>query len=346
MNGPNDPYLCGTDCTGMDEVYVVDVSTTGGFGFPRDAVFQVAVCRVERGKEDFETVLSRNVGMDPMDVGKDSLDYMTEAYGLGADVLYAGDPLIEVVGNVRECLRGKECTAFDVGTVFGRFLCVEPWDLNGTMSILPAVSLRLPKELRGSPSNAYSAMYPDDRFCIGDGREATDRASMTSAVLIRLMELGLYRSVTVEHDGPAGQFHQGADYVHDGVKDGQRDYHQHLERTHDYSPTGQDQDHDGREYQKADEEEHVAGGTGMVAVYLPEPEETKEPRDHGKEEPYVGCRLLPLLPAPGRTALPAGFLDRGLRRDLLVAFWTGYGIGRDQHPTERTVTVGHLVTSV
>ena len=66
----------------MDDVYVVEVAVTGPKGAPKDRVAEVAVCRVLSDGSDFETVYNDSVALDPLDLGKEPLDYMEANYGI------------------------------------------------------------------------------------------------------------------------------------------------------------------------------------------------------------------------------------------------------------------------
>ena len=89
----------------MDEVYVVEVSTTGPKGAPADAVAQIAVCRMLPDGSDFDTVYDATVAMDPKDLGKESLDHLSGCFGINPEDLYLGEDLNRVVGDVQEMSR-------------------------------------------------------------------------------------------------------------------------------------------------------------------------------------------------------------------------------------------------
>ena len=185
----------------MDEVYVVEVSTTGPKGAPADAVAQIAVCRMLPDGSDFDTVYDATVAMDPKDLGKESLDHLSGCFGINPEDLYLGEDLDRVVRDVQEIIFGKECTSYNVGNVFGKHLNYEPWDCTRNLTVLPSISMRLDPELKGPPERehelirtAYDGLCPGDPACVGDGKGAPDLAHMAVSVLMRLRAEGWYRS--------------------------------------------------------------------------------------------------------------------------------------------------------
>ena len=74
----------------MDDVYVVEIAVTGPKGAPKDRVAEGAVGRGRSDGSDFETVYNDSVALDPLDLGKEPLDYMEANYGITPEDLYAG----------------------------------------------------------------------------------------------------------------------------------------------------------------------------------------------------------------------------------------------------------------
>lgn len=175
----------------MDDVYVVEASFTGPKGFPMDRVVEVAVCRMHRDGEDFDTVYNSFVYADPKDLGKDALDYLYENYGIAAETLYAA-PEQEVVGReLLSKLQDTEATSFDVNKTFGQFLCVEPWDLNGELSLFPSISSRLPPEYSGDIRKAYDYVTPGNPLDV-HGMTAMDRCLMATSIMMKLRQTGYF----------------------------------------------------------------------------------------------------------------------------------------------------------
>lgn len=186
---------------GMDDVYVVELATTGPSGYPKDTVAEIAVCRVMSDGSDFETVYNDGIALDPKDLGKDPLDYMEENYGIVPEDLYVGSDVSRVASDVQGLIFGKECTAYNVGNVFGKYLSFEPWDCARNLTVLPSISVRLPPELKGPPEmehtlirSAYDAICPGDPAMVGDGRRAIHLAQMAASVFATLRRNGLARS--------------------------------------------------------------------------------------------------------------------------------------------------------
>lgn len=223
----------------MDDVYVVEAAATGDGGCPVDRIAEIAVCRVS-GSE-FETIYSETVALDPLDLGKDPLDRLSSGFGIGVEDLYSGIPADRVVADVQGILFGRSCTAYDVGNVFGRYLSFEPWDATGNVSLLPSISARLPRELKGRPweehikiAEAYAALCPGDPAEVGSGRRPIHLVQMASEILLALRSGGLYRASQIDPQRPCvqqkirqrAQVEQG---VHDPQRHGQ-DYREHEHR--------------------------------------------------------------------------------------------------------------------
>lgn len=182
----------------MDDVYVVELATTGPLGYPKDTVAEIAVCRMFSDGSDFETVYNDGVALDPMDLGKPSLDYMEENYGIEPEDLYAGSDADRVASDIQKIIFGKDCTAYNVGNVFGKYLSFEPWDCARNLTVMPSISIRLPPEFKGSPENehilirnAYRQICPGDPAEVGDGKRAIHLAQMAASILSTLRRNGL-----------------------------------------------------------------------------------------------------------------------------------------------------------
>ena len=182
----------------MDDVYIVEIASTGNDGMPKDTVAEVAVCRMFSDGSDFETVYYGRIALDPRDLGKESLDHLATVYGIEPEGLYMGDPEEMVVKGLQDAFFGKECTSFDVNFTFGRFLCFEPWDTTGELTLLPSYSVRLDRDLRNPPEGeyaipyAYSRMCPDDPAGVGEGRTALDLAQMSASMMCVLRRNGFF----------------------------------------------------------------------------------------------------------------------------------------------------------
>lgn len=183
----------------MDEVYVVEIATTGPKGAPDDGVAEVAVCRMLADGSDFDTVYDGSVLMDPRDLGKDALDHLTNVYGIKPEELYSGEDLDIVAKGLQKTIFGKECTSYNVGNVFGKHLSFEPWDCAREVTLLPSISSRLDADLRGPPETehelirkAYDSLCPGDPACVGGGRRAMDLAQMATSVLMVLRKDGWF----------------------------------------------------------------------------------------------------------------------------------------------------------
>ena len=175
----------------MDDVYVVEAAMTGPKGFPIDRVVQVAVCCMHKDGTDFDTVYDSFVYAEPMDLGKDSLDYMQEEFSITAGTLYLAPSEDVIAKELLEKLRDCECTSFNVNRTFGQFLCVEPWDLNGEITLLPSISSRLPPEYSRDLTEAYNYVTPGNPMNV-EGKTAMDRCLMSTSIMMKLRETGYF----------------------------------------------------------------------------------------------------------------------------------------------------------
>jgi len=175
----------------MDDVYVVEAAYTGPKGFPMDRVVEVAVCRMHKDGSDFDTIYESFVFADPIDLGKDSLDFMQEEYGITSETLYVAPSEDVVAKELLMKLQDAECTSFNVNRTFGQFLCVEPWDLNGEVTLLPSISSRLPPEHSKSLEEAYNYVTPGNPMEI-KGKTAMDRCLMSTSIMMKLRSTGFF----------------------------------------------------------------------------------------------------------------------------------------------------------
>lgn len=183
----------------MDEVYVTELVTTGNAGYPKDEVVEIAVCRMLADGSDFDLVYNDAVQLDPRDLGKDALDFLLSDCGMEPEELYAGEDQAEVARRLKDVLYGKECTAYNVGNVYGKYLCFEPWDMTRNATLLPSISMRLDPELKGPPERehdlivkAYETLCPGDPAQVGGGRRAIHLAQMAVSVLMGLRREGWF----------------------------------------------------------------------------------------------------------------------------------------------------------
>lgn len=175
----------------MDEVYIVEGAFTGPKGFPFDRVIEISVTRMCADGTDFDTVYDSFIYADPMDIGKDALDYLEQNHGITAEVLYASPEESVVIKELTEKLRDKECTSFDVNQTFGKFLCVEPWDLNGELTMLPSIRSRLPPEYSKTLKDAYDYVTPGNPMGV-QGTNSMDMCLMSTSIMMQLRRTGYF----------------------------------------------------------------------------------------------------------------------------------------------------------
>ena len=184
----------------MSELYVVEINGDGEKGYPENVVAEIGICRIDSEYKDFDTVYHDVILLDPMDIGKSSLDWLSSTSGMDVRELYLGSPVMDVATYVKKIFNGNDVACFDIGEVFGKYLLYEPWDLTHEVSVMPSVSRRIPRNAMSEPGKtlneriryAYSVICPGDPAGIGNGRRALDLAQMTSQMIVVLRSHGLY----------------------------------------------------------------------------------------------------------------------------------------------------------
>ena len=249
---------------------------TGPGGFPQERVVEVSVCRMYSDGTDFDTMYDSFVFAEPMDLGKVSLDYLSDNYGITAEMLYVAPPEDIVVRELFDKLRDRECTSFDVNRTFGQFLCVEPWDLNGEVTFLPSISGRIPPEYAGDIKSAYDYVTPGNPMDV-HGSTSMDLCLMSTSIMMRLRQSGYFRSEVPEEHAQ----------IHDRVQYGQQEQQQIYYHRPDAEDGG---DHARRDYedvpeyeqQQASDEELVAQHVLAVHIEDPQAQEPEHPRDYSQ----------------------------------------------------------------
>jgi hypothetical protein len=183
-----------------EEIFVIQALTTGKDGFPYDEIVDIAVCRVDLDKSEYQTVYHNVIYYDPKKLGKQKLDYLSGTGGPFAEEIYAGDPEKKVSEDVRSIIEGKNIAAFDARQEFGRYMTCDPWDITYRSSVMPSVSSKMPVSLKcKDPSDgpttirkAYRRLLRNDPACVGVGRRAVHLAQMTSELMIHMRSKGKY----------------------------------------------------------------------------------------------------------------------------------------------------------
>ncbi len=182
-----------------DPVYVIESISDGAEGHPYDEILSIAACKVDLDAGDYETVFSEVVQVEPKYVGKRKLDY-AESKGLDVQSLYTGMPLGDIVRELTEIVKGQYVTSYDIRQQFTKYLCNDPWDLTGSVTIMPSIMMRQPISLRckypeDEPDiivKAYRKAFRNDPANVGKNRDAMELAQMASMVAISLRARGKY----------------------------------------------------------------------------------------------------------------------------------------------------------
>ena len=186
------------DTSTVSRISVVKVITDGNRGFPYDRIVQI-------GAVDADTE-TRIISGEMLITVRSDIDSWTQAQrehvgdSVSEDDIRNGTPLRDAVQAVKDRLRGRDSTSFEISNTFGRYLSFEPWDLTQETSILPSVSFRLPSTVRGMDTSKENMFidrayrkYLDDPLGLSDRkRDALDYAKETAMILFHLRDRGYY----------------------------------------------------------------------------------------------------------------------------------------------------------
>ncbi len=190
-----------------DEIYILDIETTGLEGAPKDLVVDVGICRVSLRRGSVEDVYSSVLGYDV-----DSWnDYYKEAWifqntDLTLKMVAEAPPAREVIKDVRRILRNRKVTAYNISYDMDKFLFQEPWDMKGEFTLCNDIMLaatpvcKVPNEYYGRKYRypkldvAYSKIVEGDPANIHgvQSHRALSDARMASYVMVQMFRNGDY----------------------------------------------------------------------------------------------------------------------------------------------------------
>jgi len=183
----------------VDEVHVLAISKTGENGFPVDQVVEVAVFRVDLSQNIMESVFDTLVKQDTSVWSEEVTTHVQETYGILPEAVESGRDEEEVASELRDIIRDKVITGFDIKGDFQGHLTNEPYDLNNVAEFCSAVWSRSSFIYRPSTSNgtealrkSYQKILPEDPAGAIDCPGAYGDAARASALLLDLHERGLY----------------------------------------------------------------------------------------------------------------------------------------------------------
>lgn len=183
-----------------DDVYVVQTATSGPDGYPYDEIIEVGICKANLETKEWEPILSKTVYIDPKELGKGKLDYLTSNYGIVPAHIYDGEPEDDVAAEVLSIIKGKDVACYDVKQEFGRYMICKPWDVTYQTHIMPSISARMPISLKCKvPSDeaqiirkAYRRLMKDDPAHVGREHHAIDLAKMSVFLMFHMRDKGKY----------------------------------------------------------------------------------------------------------------------------------------------------------
>lgn len=181
-----------------NEVYVIQVITTGPEGFPKDRVAEIGIASADLTNGDVRSVYVSRVGCGERPLSREEAEYLGSKAGIVPSDLDSAPPPGSVVAEVKAILKGKEVTSFEGSNTILKYLIPEPWDLTFEASVMPSVSSRLPHSLRcrvpseenGLIPKAYDSIIGD--AAPSDRDSALDLALKTAAIMVHLRRSGRY----------------------------------------------------------------------------------------------------------------------------------------------------------
>ena len=187
------------------EIFVVDTETTGLDGYPKDVIVEIAICKVDTKSKTVEDVYNSIVGHDVK--SWDSFRrtaWIFRNTTLKLPMVASAKPEKEVVEEVREFLKDRSVTSFNVSFDFPSFLSSEPWKLDEVVKNIENCIMEratLVCKIKGSYGNykwptleeAYEMLCKGNPAKIkGQTHRALDDTLMASHILLSLIESDNY----------------------------------------------------------------------------------------------------------------------------------------------------------
>ena len=134
-------------------ILVVDIETTGLKGIPEDRVLEIGIAEVKDGDVDeiYESMV-RYSDLPQYCKEKGNVWVFTHSDLRLDDIMERGKDLSVVVDEVREILRGRLVTSYNVEFDFGSFLSREPWKVD---CVIPFDIMRM------ATDRVYDLAYSD-----------------------------------------------------------------------------------------------------------------------------------------------------------------------------------------
>ena len=192
----------------VDEIYVLDTETTGLYGAPKDVVVDIGITKVSLRKGTVEDIYSSVLGYEVMDWD----DYRRNAWifqntDMTLKMVEDAPDAMEVISEVRQILKGKNVTTYNVQYDLDKFLYLEPWSLKGTFLQCNDIMLaakdvcKLPSQYYGREYRYPKLDYAYEHIVQGDpaginGKQdhrALSDARMASYLMIQMFREGTYK---------------------------------------------------------------------------------------------------------------------------------------------------------
>ena len=117
-----------TDILELDEIYVVDLETTGLTGYPYDKILQIAICKLFPKKYRYEIMLNTTIKQEI--TRKISNCYIVDLSPQILEEIPFGIPLEKVVLKTKEILKNNHYTTYNTGYDYDKFLSYSDWNLH------------------------------------------------------------------------------------------------------------------------------------------------------------------------------------------------------------------------
>lgn len=187
------------------EIFVVDVETTARDGYPKDVVVEIAICKVDTKSKTVEEVYNSIVGHDVESWDSDRKHaWIFDHSTLELPMVASAKPEKEVVEEVRELLKDKCVTSFNVPFDFSSFLRHEPWKLDDVAKSIENCIMHAATDVCRIESPYGNYKWPTleeayEMLCKGNPAKiedqthrALDDTLMASHVLLSLIESDNY----------------------------------------------------------------------------------------------------------------------------------------------------------
>lgn len=182
-----------------DEIYIVDLETTGLIGCPEDIIVEIGVCKTVFSENEVELIYSSVVGLDATfeSIKKYETSWIFKNSNLKISDIVSAPKQEEVSSELREILKDNYVTSYNTDFDFHKFLFRNPWNMRGFFKEGKDI-MQAAKDFRYSCNkrncrfprlaDIYSILYPENRL----GLDCTVHRAASDAITAAYVVLGLH----------------------------------------------------------------------------------------------------------------------------------------------------------